>query len=525
MTSQPHFLTASARSDDHGAMLCRQSNNGREKKVLSMAKRKAPPGSKVCVLLLLLLITSSPIARAQVPKPADATKSAEPPKSFDLPAIDSYVADQVREQGYAGLSLAIVRDGKVVLAKGYGKRLVEQGTPVEPDTPFAIGSVTKQFICACVLLLAEDGKLAVEDKVVKYEPSLSRAGDISLHDLMTHISGYPDFYPLDFVDRRLVKPVRADALLAEYAGANLDFEPGSRWSYSNTGYMVLGSVVAKVSGKPLGQFIKERILDPLSMTHSAFEPGEDMKGKTRGYTSFALGPLEPAEPEASGWLHAAGGMWASAPDLARWDLALLEGRILKPESFRVMATPRTLKNGQTTGYGCGLNIRQMDGETVLAHGGAVSGFLSFNALIPRTRSAVIILTNTEHLPVDALYSKILRLLVDDYKKEGTPHVPKVHGPSPQEAALDFLHQMQEGKVDRNTLGEEFGVFLTDERLRKAAERLKALGEPEKVEVVSVSERGGMEVASIHFKFKSAELGGLLYRSPDGKIQQLLFRKQ
>ena len=374
-------------------------------------------------------------------------------------------------------------------------------------------------------MLAEDGKLSIEDKVAKYEPTLSRAGDVSLHDLMTHISGYPDFYPLDFVDRRLVKPVRSDALLAEYAGAKLDFEPGSRWSYSNTGYMVLGSVVTKVSGKPVGQFIKERILDPLLMTHSAFEPGEEIKGKTRGYTSFALGPLEPAEPEASGWLHAAGGMWASAPDLAGWDLALMEGRILQPESFRVMATPRALTDGQTTGYGCGLNVRQIDGETVLTHGGAVSGFLSYNALIPRTRSAVIVLTNTEHIPVDALCSQILRLLIDDHKKGGPPGVPKVNGPTPKEAALDFLHQMQAAKVNRDKLGEEFSVFLTDERLHAAARRLMALGEPENVEVVSISERGGMEVASIHLKFKTVELGGLLYRTPDGKIQQLLFRKR
>jgi D-alanyl-D-alanine carboxypeptidase len=485
-----------------------------------MAKRKATPGLDILLLLLAhLLVAPWPLARAQTPK------TAEPPKTFDLAAIDVYVAEQVRDQGYAGLSLAIMRDGKVVLAKGYGKRLVEQGAPVEPDTPFAIGSVTKQFTCACILLLADDGKLSVEDKVAKYEPSLNGAGDISLHDLMTHISGYADCYPLDFVDRRLVKPVCADALMALYAGAKLDFEPGSRWSYSNTGYMVLGSVVAKVSGKPLGQFVHERILGPLSMAHSAFEPGDEMKGKTRGYTSFALGPLEPAVPEASGWLHAAGGLWASAPDLARWDLALLEGRILKPESYRLMATPRTLKNGQTTGYGCGLNVRQISGETVLSHGGAVSGFLSFNTLIPRTRSAVIILTNTEHLPVAALNSTIVRLLLDDLKKEGTPHVPKVNGPLPKDAALDFFHQMQSGKVDRDKLGEEFGVFLTDERLKSAAPRLKALGEPEKVEVESISERGGMEVASIHLKFKTAELGGLLYRTPDGKIQQLLFRKQ
>jgi D-alanyl-D-alanine carboxypeptidase len=237
-----------------------------------------------------------------------------------------------------------------------------------------------------------------------------------------------------------------------------------------------------------------------------------------------LGPLEPAEPEASGWLHAAGGLWATAPDLARWDLALMEGRIVKPASYRLMTTPRSLKSGHNTGYGCGLNVRRIDGETILAHGGAVSGFLSVNAMVPRTKSAVILLTNTEHLPADSLHSTILNLLLEDQKKQGTPHVPKVNGPSPIEAALSFFHQMQAGQVDRAKLGEEFGLFLTDDRLKAAAPRLKALGEPDKVEVVSVSERGGMEVASIHLTFKTAELGGLLYRTPDGKIQQLFFRK-
>lgn len=484
-----------------------------------MSKRKAVEGRGSQAWSLLLLLSVLPCAPAQTPK------TVSPPDVFDLAAIDTYVSAQVRDQGYAGLALTIIRDGKVVLAKGYGKRLVEEGTPVEPETPFAVGSVTKQFTCACILLLAEEGKLSIDDRVVKYAPKLTRASDITLHDLMTHLSGYPDFYPLDFVDRRLVKPILPEDLLAEYAGARLDFEPGERWSYSNTGYTLLGHVVTKVSGKPFGQFLKERILDPLGMTHSAFEPGPEIKGRTKGYTSFALGPLEPAEPEASGWLYAAGGLWASAPDLGRWDLALMGGRVLKPESYRIMTTPRALKSGHTTGYGCGLNVRQIGGETVLIHGGAVSGFLSVNALIPRTKSAVILLTNTEHLPADALHSTILRLLLDDHKKHGPLNVPRVNGPPPTEAALDFLHQMQAGKVDRGKLGEEFGLFLTDSRLQAAAPRLKALGEPDKVDVNGLYERGGMEVASIHFTFKTASLGGLLYRSPDGKIQQFLIRKQ
>jgi D-alanyl-D-alanine carboxypeptidase len=163
-------------------------------------------------------------------------------------------------------------------------------------------------------------------------------------------------------------------------------------------------------------------------------------------------------------------------------------------------------------------------EAVMTHGGAVSGFLSTNAMVPRTRSAVIVLSNCEHLDASPIQSTILKLLLKDQKTTAAPELPKVQGPAAKDAALDFLHQMQAGQVKREQLGEEFSVFLTDDRVKEAAPRLKALGEPEKVEVSGVSERGGMEVASIHLTFKTAKLSGLLYRSPDGKIQQLLFRK-
>ena len=465
------------------------------------------------VLPLLSLLAISAEAHAEPPKPPD------PPKTFDVSAIDAYVAAVVRDQGIPGLALTLVRDGKVVLARGYGKRSLGDGSPVEPDTAFAIGSVTKQFACACVLLLAEEGKLSVDDKVAKYFPDLTRAGDITLYQLMTHTSGYPDFYPLDFVDRRLQKPIAVDAVIKEYAGGKLDFAPGARWSYSNTGYLILGRVVEKVSGESFGTFLDRRILRPAAMKDSAFEPRPDSSARARGYLSFALGPHEPATPEADGWVHAAGGLWASAPDLARWDLALIAGRVLKPESFQLMTTPVKLNDGRIRDYGCGLSIVRRDGETVLTHGGAVSGFRAFNALVPRTKSALVVLTNGE--PFDSSLNQVLLGLLI---QEKAPDVPSVNGPPAREAALGFLHQMQAGKLDRGQLGEEFSLYLTDERVRAAAPRLKDLGEPEKVEVEGVRERGGMEVATIRFTFKSAVLEGLLYRTPDGKIQQLLFGK-
>jgi CubicO group peptidase (beta-lactamase class C family) len=276
----------------------------------------------------------------------------------------------------------------------------------------------------------------------------------------------------------------------------------------------------------LGAFLGRRILKPLGMSHSAFEPveGEGTAGRARGYTTFALGPPEPAPREADGWIHAAGGLWASAPDLARWDIALMEGKVLSPESYRRMTTPRVLAGGATKDYGYGLSIVHMQGETVLSHNGAVSGFQASNAMVPRTRSALVLLTNGEHVSPGPLYTTLLTLLLRDREQGGASPVPEVSGPPPKEAALDFFHQMQAGQLDRGKLGEEFSAYLDEARVRDAAPRLKALGEPESVVATVLDERGGMEVTSIRFTFKDSVIRGSMYRSPDGKIQQLLFSK-
>jgi D-alanyl-D-alanine carboxypeptidase len=470
--------------------------------------------SSLLGLAVLIFLTGSNLARGQSPTPVEL------PGRFEVGAVDAYVADVVARKGLTGLALAIAKDGKIVLAKGYGKRSLETGASVEPETPFAAGSVTKQFACACILLLAEDGKLSVDDKVAKYFPDLTGAGDISLYQLMTHTAGYADYYPLDFVDRRLSKPNPVDSVIKEYAGGKLDFPPGSRWSYSNTGYLILGRVVEKASGEPLGEFLRKRILGPVGMEHSSFDPTGADPNRASGYLPFALGSPGPAIPEANGWLYAAGGLWASAPDLARWDLALMGGKVLKPESMAIMTTPVKLSDGRFKDYGCGMNVRRDGGETILSHGGAVSGFRATNILIPRTKSAVVVLINDEQSD-PAIAQAIVGLLT---KSETPFDLPKIAGPPAKEVALDFFHQMQAGELDRSKLGEEFSVYLTDEKVKAAAPRLKALGEPTKVDVLSQSERGGMEVSSIRLTFKSAAIKGLLYRSTDGKIQQLLFEK-
>ena len=159
--------------------------------------------------------------------PVRSQPAAEPPTKYDLAAIDAYVARQVKDKGFVGLSVAVMRDGKIVFAKGYGKRPLAKDLPVEPDSSFAVGSITKQFTCACAFLLAEEGKLSIDDPVSKYFPDLTRAKDITVRDLMNHTSGYPDYYPLDFLDRRMLKPISFEGMLKDYAGVKLDFEPGT----------------------------------------------------------------------------------------------------------------------------------------------------------------------------------------------------------------------------------------------------------------------------------------------------------
>jgi CubicO group peptidase (beta-lactamase class C family) len=197
---------------------------------------------------LVLALVAAPTTWAQT--------AVVPPKNFDLEAIDAYIASYVKEKGLVGLSVAVMRDGKIVLAMGYGQRSLADSLPVTADTSFAVGSVTKQFVCSCVLLLAEEGKLSVNDPVAKFFPSLTRAGDITLLDLMNHTAGYPDYYPLDFLDRRMTQPITLEAMLKQYASGPLDFEPKSRYSYSNTGYIILGGV-EKVTGAVPGDLRSE----------------------------------------------------------------------------------------------------------------------------------------------------------------------------------------------------------------------------------------------------------------------------
>lgn len=434
-------------------------------------------------------------------------------------AFDAACRATIQKRG-VGLSIAVVKDRHVVFAKSYGKCSISAAEPVTVHTRFGIGSVSKQFTCACVLLLQEDGKLAVDDPVAKYYPGLTRAADITLLDLMNHVSGYPDYYPLDFVDARMSHAIDPDELIRTYAGAELDFEPHSRWSYSNTGYIVLGRVVEKVSGKSMGEFLRERIFDPLQLTDTVFEPAPGTSSLASGHVTFALGDPEPCTPEASGWIGAAGGIWSTASDVARWDIALMGGDVLSAESRALMTTSRECTDGRQTGYGCGLALHLRDGLPVWAHGGAIDGYHASNAMVPTRGVAVVILDNCDGGSGD-LAERLMSLALG----ESAPRVPTVSGPPIADVVRDTFTGLQSGDLERSSFTPDFDAYLTVDRARAAAKRLLRFGAPERIDVVRSAERGGMEVSTSRLTFASGTLRVLMYRHTDGKIAEFFVSKE
>ena len=467
----------------------------------------------LCLPLTMLGACRAPGETGRPAAAAPALSRLPSPPPVSVAWVDSVARSYVAEKHLVGLSVGVAQDGRIVFARGYGFASLADRAPVTPATAFAIGSVTKQFTCSAVLLLQESGRISMQDPVAKYYPELTRARDITLLDLGNHVSGYRDYYPLDFVDREMANPTTADSVIAEYATRPLDFEPGTRWSYSNTNFLILGRVVEKVSGVPFGTFLAQHILTPLGMAHTAYDPAPGDVGMAAGYTSFALGAAAVAVPEGRGWAGMAGALWSTPSDLLIWDLALVDGKVLDPDAYRMLTTPRRLADGRSTGYGCGDGVSDRGEAVVLSHGGAVSGYTAQNTVIPSVRSAIVLLANADFASLGDLTRAILSKLMP------TASVPTIQGAPALQAATAFLSQLKSGRLDRSALGADFDAFMTAERLAEARRNLA--GRISEVRVAWTDERGGMERAQVRFKVGARDAAALMYRTPDGKIQEFL----
>lgn len=446
--------------------------------------------------------------------------------SIDERVVDSIVNDAMQRQRLVGVSVAMMRGGRIELAKTYGTASLQPRVTVDTGTRFSIGSVTKEFVSALALLMQEDGRLNVHDTLSKWYPKLTRSREITLIDLMNHVSGYRDYYPLDYVDREMGKPTTAEHIMEKYAMMSLDFDPGTRWSYSNTGYTILGAVLERVGGKPLGALLEEKIFRPLGMQQTLYEPTNPPRA-AKGYVSWALGDMEIAELEGRGWIGAPGGIWSTASDIARWDLALMRPGFLTPASRRVLFGERILRDGIPTGYAAGLNVSESGGRTIYSHGGATSGFSATNVFIPADTAAVVILSNTDQNVSAGGLSRLVSPpranapAAPARRSQEAMKPPTPKGLAALAASAAFFGELQRGQVERGKLSDDYRAFLTPARLAAAAKTLAPLGDVTNAELLGVNERGGMQVATVRLTVGGRAVTTLMYRRPDGVMEQYL----
>ncbi len=336
------------------------------------------------------------------------------PGAYPVPAVadnvDEFVASYMQRHQVPGIALAITRDGQPVRAAGYGLANVELDVPVTPATVFQSGSVGKQFTAMAVMMLVDEGKLGLDDHITKYFPGAPAAWqDITVRHLLTHTSGIKDWEGKTDIDYR--RDYTEDELVQVAMKLAPDFAPGTQWSYSNTGYVLLGILVHKVSGKFYGDFLAERVFQPLGMNATRVISESDIvKNRAAGYTreSGKLQNQEWVSPSLN--TTADGSIYTTALDMAKWDAALGARRFLQPSSYEAMWSPVRLSDGTTYPYGFAWFLDVQRGEPVIKHGGSWQGFRAAIARYPGRKLTVIVLANVAEAEPERLAATLAGLV-------------------------------------------------------------------------------------------------------------------
>jgi CubicO group peptidase (beta-lactamase class C family) len=467
-----------------------------------MRKIKINPGRLV---LSLLLLTAS-IA------PAQSISSIDPA----LAARIDRIAQQVLQQtGVPSASVAVVQGGKLVYTHAYGNARLATPTvsalPATPEMRYSIGSISKQFTAAAILLLQEQGKLSLDDAVGKYVPGLTQGDKVTIRQILSHTSGYQDYWPEDYVMTTMLPAVSSQQILDTWAKKPLDFEPGTQWQYSNTNFVIAGQIVEKITGHPLMDFLTQRIFRPLGM-QSVWNSDQTQltQADATAYYRHALGPLRVAPKEGRGWMFAAGELAMTAHDLALWDESLIAQSLLKPDSYKQMFTEVKLNDGKDTHYGLGVGIHDRDGHRSIEHSGEVSGFVSDNQVLVDDGVAVAVLTNQDAVGAAASIARLAAPAV-----LGTPAT------APEQQAISLYRSLQKGRIDRALLAPNLSDYFTPEALADFQSSLAPLGEPLTFRQTAEQLRGGMTFRMFQIVYPDRHLELTTYTYPDGKLEQYL----
>jgi D-alanyl-D-alanine carboxypeptidase len=325
--------------------------------------------------------------------------------------VDDLIRSEMSKQHIPGLSLAVVRDGEVIKAKGYGLANVELDVLAKPETVYKIASVSKQFIASGIMLLAADGMLNVEDKICNYlEGAPDTWKDITIRHLLTHTSGIPREAP--GFDPYKLKP-DADVIKTCYP-LPLRFTPGEKWEYCNAGYFILGEIIHKVSGKPWAEFLNERVFGPAEMSSTRSTSSTDLVANRAAGYDWTGGTWKNAEQYIA--VRPSGAFLSTALDMAKWDAALYTDKVLKNSIRDQMWTPVLLNSGNTHPYGYGWSVDRVNGHKEIHHGGALPGFRSEFARFVDDKLTVVVLANCSSANADGIVKRVAEMFLTSRRR-------------------------------------------------------------------------------------------------------------
>jgi CubicO group peptidase (beta-lactamase class C family) len=350
----------------------------------------------------------------------------------NLPRMEQVVQSYVSDKQFMG-SVLVARGESIVLDKGYGFANLEWNVPNTPTTKFRLGSITKQFTAASILLLEERGKLKTDDPVKKYMPDAPAAWDkVTIYNLLTHTSGIASFTGFPDYASTEAAPTAPEKLVDRFRDKPLEFQPGEKWNYSNSGYVLLGYLIEKISGQTYEQFVQENIFTPLGMKDSGYDSNRTViQRRATGYTPDANGPVNAGYVDMS-VPFSAGALYSTTEDLLRWEQGLFAGKVLSATSLQKMTTP--FKQD----YACGLGVRIVSGHKVIEHGGGIEGFNTQLSYYPDDKLTVVVLANLNGGAPDSIATRMAAV---------------AHGEK-----VVLISERKEVKVPTNVLAEYVGSY-------------------------------------------------------------------
>jgi len=431
-------------------------------------------------------------------------------------AVDSAAANLLLKQKIPGVAIAVMRAGTIVYAHAYGYADTAKHIPMTTESRFEIGSITKQFTAASIVQLARGGKLSLDDALGKYVPEYPRGKAVTIRQLLSHTSGIPEYLDGPSAVVAAGKPGSLVAILARIAKKPLDFTPGTKWEYSNTNYILLGSILERTSRQRYDAYIRQHIFAPAGMTESGFISGERaIPTMAIGYETLPHG-IAVGHPLQSEWAGAAGAIVSTVGDLAKWDNALLAGTIVAPADVRLLQTALRLPDGKSTSYGFGWVIDTIGGHPRVWHNGGTFGFSTCNMIYPSDGEVIIVLGNLAETSPETASTEIFTALHSDVAKRlDTAAVGE--DPAITARVREWIKRFATADIDRSQLSTTMSNALTPSLVSTSSTGISALGEPTKFVFRGKAGAAGMNVYTYLVTFEKAQLNVNMALDAEGKI--------